>query len=190
MLDTCCRPGEILSLQWRDVDLELRQLTIRAEKAKTRRERRLPISRRLLAVLQIRQCDPAGEPFGPEAFVFGDEVGRQAKSIRTAWENARDAAGLGDFHLADVRHEAASRFEEAGVPTTYSRSSSGTATSPPRPATSTPPSGGSDRHCRSSRRPGISPRLQTACKNGRTPPDTARPTSKSPPSVSHSFPKS
>lgn len=39
MLETCCRPGEILSLQWQDVDLETRELTIRAEKAKTRRAR-------------------------------------------------------------------------------------------------------------------------------------------------------
>ena len=39
-------------------------------------------------------------------------------SIRTAWENARDAAGLTGFQLRDLRHEAASRFEEAGVLTT------------------------------------------------------------------------
>jgi integrase len=95
MLDTCCRPVEILSLQWADVDLEQRQLTIRAEKTKTRRERRLPISTRLLAALQMRRQDPMGNLLGPEAFVFGDELGRRAKSIRTAWENAREAAGLG-----------------------------------------------------------------------------------------------
>jgi len=44
MLETCCRPGEILSLQWQDVDLETREFTIRAEKAKTHRARRFPIS--------------------------------------------------------------------------------------------------------------------------------------------------
>jgi integrase len=56
MLETCCRPGEILSLQWRDVDLAAREITIRAEKAKTRRARRLPISSRLLtAVLASSQ---------------------------------------------------------------------------------------------------------------------------------------
>jgi hypothetical protein len=65
MLETCCRPGEILSLQWRDVDLDCRELTIRAEKAKTRRTRRLPISSRLLAVLEMRRFDPAGNPFPP-----------------------------------------------------------------------------------------------------------------------------
>jgi integrase len=114
-----CRPGEILSLQWQDVDLQERQITIRAEKAKTRRQRKLPISRRLLGVLEMRRHDPEGEEFGPAAYVFGDELGQQATSVRTAWENARQTAGLGDLHLADLRHEAGSRFEEAGAPTVY-----------------------------------------------------------------------
>ena len=53
MLDTACRPGEILSLQWRDVSLDRRELTIRAEKEKTRRERIIPISTRLMALLEM-----------------------------------------------------------------------------------------------------------------------------------------
>jgi integrase len=118
MLETCCRPGEILSLQWQDVDLAVRELTIRAEKAKTRRARRLPISSRLLAVLEMRRLDPSGEPFPPGAYVFGNRLGERVKSIRTAWENAREVAGLDGFQLRDLRHEAASRFEEAGVLTT------------------------------------------------------------------------
>jgi integrase len=118
MLETCCRPGEMLSLQWKDVDLEARELMIRAEKAKTRRSRRLPISTRLLAVLEMRRVDPAGQPFPPHAYVFGNRVGERVRSIRTAWENAREAAGLTGFQLRDLRHEAASRFEEAGVLTT------------------------------------------------------------------------
>jgi integrase len=91
MLETCCRPGEILSLQWQDVDLETRELTIRAEKAKTRRTRRLPISSRLIAVLEMRRLDQSGKPFPPDAYVFGNRLGERVKSIRTAWENARDA---------------------------------------------------------------------------------------------------
>jgi integrase len=118
MLETCCRPGEMLSLQWHDVNLETRELTIRAEKAKTRRARRLPISSRLLAVLEMRRLDPSGKPFPPDAYVFGNRLGERIKSIRTAWENAREAAGLDGFQLRDLRHEAASRFEEAGVLTT------------------------------------------------------------------------
>ena len=50
--------------------------------------------------------------------VFGNRLGKRVTSIRTAWENAREAAGLKGFQLRDLRHEAASRFEEAGVLTT------------------------------------------------------------------------
>ena len=41
------------------------------------------------------------------------------KSVRIAWEKARDAAGLTRLQLRDLRHEAGSRFDEAGVPTNY-----------------------------------------------------------------------
>ena len=50
--------------------------------------------------------------------MFGNVMGKRVTSIRTAWENAREAAGLTGFQLRDLRHEAASRFEEAGVLTT------------------------------------------------------------------------
>jgi len=67
----------------------------------------------------MRQCDAAGARLPGDAYVFGDEVGRQAKSVRKEWERVRDKVGLQGFHLADLRHEAASRFEEFGVPTLY-----------------------------------------------------------------------
>lgn len=88
-------------MHWGDVDLTGRELVIRAEKAKTRRARRLPTSTRLLAVLQMRRTAPDGQTFGPEVYVFGDALGGRVVSIRTAWEAARQRAGLEDFHLAD-----------------------------------------------------------------------------------------
>ena len=119
LLETACRPGEILSLQWRDVSLERDEILIRAEKAKTRSPRIIPISKRLRAVLELRQLDPRGESFGPDAFVFGDTVGRRVKSVREAWRTACSKAGISGFQLRDLRHEAGSRFEEAGIPITY-----------------------------------------------------------------------
>src|SRR5262249_7248390 len=119
MLDTACRPGEILSLQWRDVSLERRELTIRAEKEKTRRERIIPISSRLMATLELRRLDPAGREHVPDAYVFGDDLGRQIKCVNEAWRNACERAGIVGFQLRDLRHEAASRFDEAGVPIVY-----------------------------------------------------------------------
>lgn len=67
----------------------------------------------------MRRTGLDGQPFGPEAYVFGDDTGARVVSIRTAWEAARQRAGLEEFHLGDLRHEAASRLEDAGVPTTY-----------------------------------------------------------------------
>ena len=77
----------------------------------------IPITARLEATLEMRRHDPAGEEFGPDAYVFGDEFGNRCKSLRRAWEKARAAAGLGDFHLADLRYEGASQWAEAGVGT-------------------------------------------------------------------------
>jgi len=51
--------------------------------------------------------------------VFGNEVGEPITSVRIAWEIARATAGLPDLQLRDLRHEAGSRFDEAGVSTNY-----------------------------------------------------------------------
>jgi integrase len=119
ILDTACRPGEILSLQWKDVNLERKELTVQAVKSKTRTARMIPISSRLAAVLEMRRLDPAGKPFPPKAYPFGNAVGERSTSVRTAWENARDTAGLSGLQLRDLRHEAGSRFDEAGIPINY-----------------------------------------------------------------------
>lgn len=119
LLDTACRLGEILSLQWRDVNLERHELTIQAIKAKTRMARIVPISTRLLALMEMRKLDPAGREFSPDAHVFGNDVGERVTSVRAAWEDARSKAGLNDLQIRDLRHEAGSRFDEAGVSTNY-----------------------------------------------------------------------
>ena len=81
LLDSACRVGEVLSLQWKDVNLGRKEILIEAVKAKTRTARIVPISTRLLAVLEMRRLNPAGKEFGPDAYVFGNEVGEQAGTI-------------------------------------------------------------------------------------------------------------
>ena len=69
--------------------------------------------------LGVRPCASGWKEHPPEAYVFGDDAGQRVKSVRTAWENARDAAGLQALQLRDLRHEAGSRFDEAGVSVNY-----------------------------------------------------------------------
>jgi integrase len=108
LLETACRVGEILQLQWKDVSLERRELIIRAEKARTRTDRLIPISSRLIAILEMRRVDPAGQPHGPDEYVFGDITGARVKSVRRACAGACSRAGLTGFQLRDLRHEAGS----------------------------------------------------------------------------------
>jgi integrase len=115
-LETCCRRGELLSLQWCDVTLTRNELKIRDENAKDEETRVLPISPRLLAVLTMIDKDPAGNPHKPAAFVFGDKIGRQIKDPKKAWLTACKLAGIRDLRFHDLRHEAASRLTEAGWP--------------------------------------------------------------------------
>jgi integrase len=145
-LESCCRAGELLTLQWSDV-LSRGEMTVRAEKAKSRRKRTIPISSRLRQVLEMRRNDPEGRPFPPPAYVLGDEVGARVGSIKRAWQTAvlrahghepvwiwkkktgpndKGSTKLNaesqavyrsiDLHFHDLRHESGSRLLEAGWP--------------------------------------------------------------------------
>ena len=137
-VETGCRQGELLSLQWRDVNLAGREIRIQASNAKDQEHRHIPISARLLAVLEMAQHDPAGHPLPPAAFVFGNAVGDRVTSPKKAWETAvlkahghtphwttgsnslapesQKAHREIDLRFHDLRHEAGSRWLEAGMP--------------------------------------------------------------------------
>jgi integrase len=136
-LETGCRRGELLSLQWGDVDLGRRELVIRAGNAKDREVRRLPISTRLAAVLEMGKTDAEGREYSAAAYVFGAS-GVRVKGIKKAWETcilkahghepkwekksqrlsaeSRSILRAIDLHFHDLRHEAGSRWLEAGMP--------------------------------------------------------------------------
>lgn len=116
-LETGCRKGELLSLQWHQVRFSPRaELFLPAQKTKAKKDRRVPLSGRLQLVLESRRKDPAGEPLPPSAFVFGDEIGRRRVSIKTAWQATCRRARVTDLHFHDLRREAGSRWMDAGVP--------------------------------------------------------------------------
>lgn len=112
-LETGCRRGELLSLQWSQVG---RDLFLPAGKTKAKKPRRVPISSLLRAVLDARRLDPAGEPLPGDAYVFGDEVGRRRGAPKKAWTLACQRASIKDLHFHDLRREAGSRWMDAGVP--------------------------------------------------------------------------
>ena len=116
LLESCCRRGELLTLQWKDVNLARREITLRAENTKPGELRRLPLSPALVAVLEHLHTDPTGHPHPPDAYVFGNRIGQPIKDPKKAWAKCCDLAGVTDLKLHDLRHEAASRLLESGWP--------------------------------------------------------------------------
>ena len=118
-LDTGMRRGEMLLLQNKHVLWPEKLIRVVAPNAKSQRERRIPFStKRLIQVLQQRAF------LGPEAYVFGDEVGERVMDFRGSWTKLLVAAGItdkkkgtdGDLHWHDLRHECGSRLADQGVP--------------------------------------------------------------------------
>jgi integrase len=54
-----------------------------------------------------------GKPHGPLAYVFGNDVGDQVVSIRTAWAVTCKRAGITGLHFHGLRREFASRLLES-----------------------------------------------------------------------------
>jgi integrase len=135
-LETGCRVGELLSLQWRDIRELDNVLLLPARKTKDGEPRDVPMTSRLRATLDMRRLDPAGHPFGPDDYVFGNELGKRVGSFKKAWQTLvlkahgytahwqkgrwteLDAESKARYrsinlHFHDLRREFASRLREA-----------------------------------------------------------------------------
>lgn len=138
-LECGARHGELLALEWRDIDFERGEITFRAAITKDKENRHVPVSDRLRAVLgMVPRDDAAGDPFGPRHFVFGNEVGEKTRSVQKAWQGtvvrmqghtpkwhprtkclqpeSQAIYRAADLRFHDLRHEAGSRWLEAGMP--------------------------------------------------------------------------
>jgi integrase len=104
-LDTGCRKGELLSLEWKDIDLEHRVIRIRAMTTKTLTERIVPISDRLPLELQSLK-----DQFPTRDRVFGISV-----KFQHSWETACRLAELNNLRFHDLRATFCTRLIEAGL---------------------------------------------------------------------------
>lgn len=111
-VETACRQGEALKLNWADVDLSRRFAVFRG--TKNGEDRVIPLSSKAISVLRSLPRDLKGNVF-PVTLV----------TVRSAFERARQRAGVVDLRWHDLRHEAVSRLHERGLSTIEVASISG-----------------------------------------------------------------
>lgn len=105
------RRGEILTLEWRDVDRSGRVIRLRPEVSKTREGRVLVLSTPLHAVMERRwQARAIGCPL-----VF-HEPARSLQGFKNAWDRACKAAGYPGKLFHDLRRTAVRNMVRAGIP--------------------------------------------------------------------------
>lgn len=98
---TGMRRGELLFIEWNDVNFEKQIIKLRTSKNGYPRE--IPLSSEALRVLKYwKHSDPRVFPVS-------------ANAVRLAWERVRTRANIRDLRFHDLRHEAISRFFELGL---------------------------------------------------------------------------
>lgn len=104
-LATGMRMGEMLSLEWRNVDFEQSVATL--PDTKTGESRQVPLSNAAVtAITALPRHIRDGRVFWRWS---------RADSLENAWRRAVSKAGIDDLRFHDLRHEAVSRLFELGL---------------------------------------------------------------------------
>jgi integrase len=108
LLLTGARRSELLNAKWQDVDVQRRMWLVPL--SKSGKARHIPLSQTAVDLIgklpRFKNCPyllPNPDTLKPFA------------SIKHSWQTAREAAGLGDVRIHDLRHSAASFMINAGI---------------------------------------------------------------------------
>jgi len=108
-LATGLREGNVIGLEWQQVDMPRKCAWIHADQFKTNRAIAVPLSK--------RACDIVLAQLGKnDRYVFTFEGHRVGQASTKAWRNALKRAGIEDFRWHDLRHTWASWHVQNGTP--------------------------------------------------------------------------
>lgn len=126
-LSTGMRSGEVASLRWSNLDLDISVLTVGRAKTRAGTGRQIPLNADLIGVIEehsrwYRRVIGSIEP-GWHVFPGRERKGAQRPlnplkpigDITSAWDTLRERCGV-ECRLHDLRHTAATKMAEAGVP--------------------------------------------------------------------------
>jgi integrase len=113
---TGCRLGEILNLQWRNINLTDNLVRLEPGETKNDEARTIPMTSDLVRMFEaLPHCSP---------YVFTKD-GKRIKSIRRVWNSTVKEANIPDTLFHDLRRTGVRNFIRAGVPEVVAMSISG-----------------------------------------------------------------
>ena len=120
---TGMRAGEITSLTWGQVDFGQQVITVGKAKSAAGTGRQIPMNRDLFAVFSVHSAwftkrfgqAEAGQYLFPFGKPTPNDPSRSITDVTGAWKALRKTAGV-QCRLHDLRHTAATKMAEAGVP--------------------------------------------------------------------------
>jgi len=110
VMNTGMRKGEILSLEWEQVDLLNRNLTVTSENSKSKKSRHIPLNGEAFETLSEILKSTKNKKF-----VFESEPGIPFKDIKKGFSAILKDAEIEGFRFHDLRHHFASKLVMAGV---------------------------------------------------------------------------
>ncbi|SFE05557.1 Site-specific recombinase XerD [Sulfitobacter brevis] len=105
---TGARRGEVLGLEWQDLDLSLGIWNRPAHKSKDRKAKRIPLSNEALILLRAMRDVAEGN------FLFRTSTGGYLPDINRPWRWLRSETGMPDLRIHDLRHSFASILVSSG----------------------------------------------------------------------------
>lgn len=103
------RKSNVLNLSWEQIDLDLRTIELLKSENKGKKHIKLPISDALYELLLTLNPKKKG-------YVFTNpKTGKPYTSIKTAFNNALERAGIEDFHFHDLRRTVGTWLLTSGV---------------------------------------------------------------------------
>jgi len=112
-LNTGMRKMELLSLEWKDVNFDKRDIIIVTEKSKTNKERRIPLNEEAFRDFQTIKAEN-----GSSKYVFPSSNSKTGyiMDIQRPFKLACKKANIEDFHFHDLRRTFATRLHNRGIP--------------------------------------------------------------------------
>jgi len=122
---TGMRKGEILSLEWSQIDFSSKLIRLNPGTTKNKEPRLVPLSEELYETLKAqRQLRDAKFP-GCQKVFFNHKTGKPVKDFRRSWETACRKTGLVGALFHDLRRTGVRNHVRAGVPERVAMSISG-----------------------------------------------------------------